>query len=393
MRPAAIALVLVTLLAAQEPPAQHLLGRAPLENIIAISAGRFTSTDADDVLALQDLGRVQFASAPGLGRAEAGLFRLALLRLESGRFSPVWQSQPMLASTVPQARLAANAWTAADINSDSKQEILLFGPDSCTVVSFDQFTARTRSVPMRGAWVTDAAACDLNSDSVPEITTLELSPLDSALTGRLLRVYHVTDSGLVAVSEYIGGIDWGPDIELTLLGSARLEEYWGTLPVLAGIYHSVRPSMYAVLADYSNKRKKPETNDQVTTETASGSEALTSELSGEALRLTSHPFPWRKWFTKDEILPAGRLSLFNVGDTLVAYGYFVPGSGRVASSRPTPNSFAALQDGAWRLLPLTDAASRISGPVCRFSLDGTQGWLELRDDVFRFYPGEIFHWR
>ena len=36
---------------------------------------------------------------------------------------------------------------------------------------------------------------------------------------------------------------------------------------------------------------------------------------------------------------------------------------------------------------LLDDARRLSGPVCRFTRDGRPGWLELRDNVFFFYPG------
>jgi hypothetical protein len=64
-------------------------------------------------------------------------------------------------------------------------------------------------------------------------------------------------------------------------------------------------------------------------------------------------------------------------------------------SRPSgpSQSFAALDDGEWRLLPLLESAGRISGPICRFTWQGTAGWLELRDNLFYFYPGEIFRWR
>jgi hypothetical protein len=78
-----------------------------------------------------------------------------------------------------------------------------------------------------------------------------------------------------------------------------------------------------------------------------------------------------------------------VGDTLVAYGYFVPGARPSGPSQ----SFATLEDGEWRLLPLLESARRVSGPVCRFTRNGVAGWLELRDNLFYFYPGEIFRWR
>ena len=374
MRASILALVLSGLagLCPAQPQRVRLLGHVPIDSITAIYAGRFVSSDIDDILVVQNLGTVRLSVDPTRDMTRfpgnwdrvpgrlCGMARLSLLRLTGERFTCVWSGGMMLESAVPEARLAANAWAVTDVDSDGRQELLLFNSGSCTVVSFGPDSIRTHSLDMDGAWVTDATACDLDNDSVPEVVTLELSPLDSLLSGRMLRAYHVTDSGITPVSQYTGGVDWGPDKELRLTGSCRLEEHWGVLPILAGTSRSPKPSTYAALVQI-----------------------------GDSLSLTPNPFPWREWFSKEEVLPAGRLSLFNVEDTLVAYGYFVPGYG--AASRHV--SFAALQDGEWRLLELTDAAQNVSGPVCRFTLAGTPGWLELRDDVFRFYPGEIFIWR
>ena len=38
-------------------------------------------------------------------------------------------------------------------------------------------------------------------------------------------------------------------------------------------------------------------------------------------------------------------------------------------------------------------AWRIASPLCRFRFENEPGWLELRDGLFRFYPGEVFDWR
>jgi hypothetical protein len=157
------------------------------------------------------------------------------------------------------------------------------------------------------------------------------------------------------------GLDWGEQIHLSLLGSARLDDYYGRLPVLACIHADLRPSLYAV---------------------------VTADSFGK-LHLNARPFPYADWFRKDTVLAAGELSLLNAGDTLVAWGYFVPG---FRSGGPS-SSFAALTEGTWRLLPLADVAARLSGPVCRFSVGTEPGWLELRDSVFHFYPGEVFCWR
>jgi hypothetical protein len=273
----------------------------------------------------------------------------------------VWQSEPYSSTNSTLSEIAGTCWTCGDIDADGLQELLLFTADSCRVLDFTTDPAVTRTYGLSGAWVEAAAACDADGDNFPEVATLEVSGLDSARTTRLLRLYRMTGSGLVPCLPYSAGVDRGANVRIALLGAARLEDYPGTLPVVASIYPTLKPSTYEVLY-----RPKP-----------------------DSLVLTDRPFPWQEWFAKDRVLPAGELSLFDVGDTLVAYGYFVPGSRPAGPSL----SFAALEDGEWRLLPLLDNALRLSGPVCRFTRKGVPGWLELRDNLFYFYPGEIFRWR
>lgn len=150
-------------------------------------------------------------------------------------------------------------------------------------------------------------------------------------------------------------------VRFTLLGAARLEDYPGMPVILMAEEARVKPGIYGVIF-------------------APGRDSFV---------LSFLPFPYQDWFSKEAVLPAGRLQLFNVGDTLVAYGFFVPGS------RPggPAKSFAALQEGEWRLLRLREFARRLAGPVCRFRYRGQEGWLELRDNLFYFYPGELFYWR
>jgi hypothetical protein len=336
-----------------------VLGRSPLEKVIAISAGRFAG-ESDDVLAVQDVGRMELSRGPGRDRTIVYLRRLALLRLDGTALRPLWQSEPLNSTNVVGSEIAGTCWTHGDIDGDGLEELLLFTADSCRVIHFEADTAVGLSCGLNGAWVEGAAVCDADGDSFPEVVTLEVSGLDSARTARLLRLYRMTGSGLVPSLPYSVGVDRGADVRIALLGSARLEDYPGTLPVVASIYPTLRPSTYEIL--YRPK--------------------------GDSLVLTDRPFPWQEWFSKDRVLPAGELSLFDVGDSLVAYGYFVPGS------RPSgPSQSAALEDGEWRLLPLLDDAQRLSGPVCRFTRNGIPGWLEVRDNLFFFYPGEIFRWR
>ncbi len=352
-----LGLALSLFLSLAEPGAE-LLGRSPVENITSIVSARFVSTDIDDVLAEQSLGTITLSAGSLRPKTEAKLYRLVLLRLAGQKFVPVWQSEPLLSSNVPAARLGATPWTVCDLDRNGLSELLLFGAESCVVVSFGSDSIRKRTVPMPGAWPVAAVVCDLEDDSVPEIATLELSPLDSSLSARLVRLYDISDSAFVPRNAYALGLRW--EQEPILCGACRLEEYWGVLPVLARVYPTLQPSVYAVLTRQE-----------------------------DSLLLTTTPFPWRNWFSKEQVLAAGPLSLFNVGDTLVAYGFFVPGLGTTGKGR----GFAALQDGEWRLLRIIEEARGLSGPVCRFTLAGKPGWLELRENLFRFYPGEIFHWR
>jgi hypothetical protein len=351
----------VTISVAQPPV---VLGRCPLEKVVAIRSGHFAGAD-DDVLVVQDIGRMELSRGPGRDRTVVNLRRLALLRLGGTGFRTVWQSEPFNSTSATGSDIAGTCWTCGDVDADGLQELLLFTSDSCQVLHFATDTIMTDAYGLAGAWVEAAAVCDADGDSLPEVATLEVSGLDSARTARLLRLYRMTGSGLVPCLPYSVGVDRGADVEVALLGSARLEDYPGELPVAASIYPTLKPSTYEVLY-----RPTP-----------------------DSLVLTDKPFPWQEWFSKDRVLPAGELSLFDVGDTLVAYGYFVPGMGIVPAQGQSPRSFAALEDGEWRLLSLLDGARRVSGPVCRFTRNGVSGWLELRDNLFYFYPGEIFRWR
>jgi hypothetical protein len=354
-----VALVAVSLsIAVAETPV--VLGRSPLEKVVAVFGGRFAGT-TDDLLVEQDIGRMELSRGPGRDKTVVDLRRLALLRLDGGAFRSAWQSEPFNSTSATGSDIAGTCWTSGDVDADGLRELLLFTADSCQVLHFATDSFTIDAYGLNGAWVEAAAVCDADGDGLPDIATLEVSGLDSVKTTRLLRLYRMTGSGLVPCLAYSVGIDRGANVRVGLLGSARLEDYPGELPVVASIYPTLKPSTYEILY-----RPKP-----------------------DSLVLTDKPFPWQEWFSKTRVLPAGELSLFDVGDTLVAYGYFVPGA---RPSGPS-ESFAALEDGEWRLLPLLESARRVSGPVCRFTRNGVAGWLEVRDNLFYFYPGEIFRWR
>jgi len=352
-------LVAVSLSAAESEPLA-VLGRSPLDRVVAISSGHFAGT-SDDVLVVQDIGRMELSRGPGRDRTIVDLRRLALLRLAGAGFKTVWQSEPFNSTTAAGSDIAGTCWTSGDVDADGLQELLIFTADSCNVMHFVSDSVTSSAYGLAGAWVEAATVCDADGDGLADVATLELSGLDSVKTARLLRLYRMTATGLVPCLPYSCGIERGADVRVALLGSARLEDYPGELPIVASIYPTLKPSMYEILY-----RPKP-----------------------DSLVLTDRPFPWQEWFSKDRVLPAGDLRLFDVGDTLVAYGYYVPGS---RPSGPSA-SFAALEDGEWRLLTLLESARRVSGPICRFSRNGVGGWLEVRDNLFYFYPGEIFRWR
>ena len=308
---------------------------------------------------------MELSRGPGRDKTLVNLRRLALLGVGDSGLKSVWQSEPLNTTSATGSDIAGTSWTSGDVDADGLQELLLFTADSVKLLSFEPDTVRTAAFGMNGAWVEAAAWCDADGDSISEVAALEVSRIDSGKTTRVLRLYRMTGAGPVRYEACSAAVNQQADAKAALLGSARLEDYHGELPVVANIFATLRPSLYEVLY-----WPKP-----------------------ESLVLTDGPFPWQEWFTKTRVLPAGELSLFNVGDTLVAYGYFVPGTGRVPVGDQSPHCFAALEDGEWRLLPLLEHAKRVSGPVCRFARDSIPGWLELRDDLFRFYPGEIFRWR
>ncbi|UCG42073.1 MAG: hypothetical protein JSU73_09320 [candidate division WOR-3 bacterium] len=349
--------MLLTISVAQHRP-HVFLGRCPLEDVTGFRSGRFVTSDIDDLLVVQDLGRLQATLRPLQARVEARINRLALLRLVGNNFEPVWVSPPLMSEPLQGSGIAPSVWSAGDIDADGRQELVLVSGDSCVVCSFDSDSIRLVEFELPGAWASDAVCTDIDEDSVDELVTLEL-PADTTAPGlRLVRVYGFSDSGFSAVSPYVAGLYWGDQARVSITGAVRLEDYPGRVPVFVGVHDQLRPSAYAVLYP----------------------------AAPDSFAFTTKPFPLQDWFNKEDVLPSGPLSFFNVGDTTVAYGWFVPGS------RPTgpKNSFAALLDGEWSLLRMTAVAERLGGPVCRFNYAGTQGWLELRDRVFHFYSGQVF---
>lgn len=338
-----------------------VLGRCPLDRVVKVVSSRFTARDAQCLLLVQDMGRVDMSRQSQGERTSVSLLRLGIARPDPAGFTLIWTSEPLAGSGPAAFGLSGTAWAAGDLDNDGLDELLLFDGNSCRVLRFDCGVVTEETLSFPGAAVISAAVCDVNDDGTADVATIEASGKEDDESPLLVRVYQQAGRELVPHQPYSIGLNWGSDTRIELLGSARFEDYPGILPVIVGIRAELRPSTYAILY----------------------------EPSPDSLVLTTNPFPWQEWFSKTRVLPAGELTLFNVEDTLVGYGYFVPGSRPSGPSR----NFAALQDAEWRLLNLTDSAMRLAGLVCRFSSADTEGWLELRDNLLYLYPGDVFHWR
>ncbi len=343
------------------PAAPMVLGRCPLDRVVKMVSGHFVSRETPSLLVVQDIGRAELSRVSRPARVSVSLTRLGVIHHEAEGFYLVWVSEPIANPGCPELGLSGTAWTAGDFDDDGLDELLLLGSGECRLLNFErgEVTDETLVFPSRA--VVSAAVCDVNDDGAKDVVTIEVPYPAEGSSTYLIQVYQRAGPGLAPRHPYSIGFNWGTATRVALLGSARLEDYPGVLPVLVGVRAELRPSTYAILY----------------------------EPRPDSLILTTNPFPWQEWFSKTQTLPAGELTIFNVEDTLVGYGYFVPGS------RPSgpPMSFAALQDGEWRLLALTNSAARLTGLVSRFRCATTDGWLELRDNLFYFYAGDIFRWR
>jgi hypothetical protein len=339
-----------------------MLGRCPPGDYTAIVAGRFITQESDAVVLRQSLGSTTLSDTRTGRPALVNLFRLTLAAPSPAGIRTVWQSPPF-AEVPTGSNLSGTAWTTGDADGNGWDELLLFSLDTCRVLSFAHDTVVVTRFPMPGRIVDGAAVCDLDADSIPDLLLLERSALAPESTARLLSACQLTSSGLAPKSAGTVGLDWGSRNRILLLGSAVLEDYPGRPAILAGIDTSPAP--------------RP------------GTYAAVYQRATDSLVLAFGPFPWSEWFDKKRALPAGELSVYDVGDTLLAYGYFVPGARPFGS----PSSFAALQDGEWRVLAFADDAHPVTGPACRFRWNGAAGWVELRGDVLLFRAGDPFRWR
>ncbi len=339
------------------PDTVFLLGRCPVDSVISLTAGPFFSDSSDQVLIEQRLGELSLFSLDDEARTKAVVSRLVLLKDGARGFEPVWRSGLMAEPKVLSAKMSSDVAAVGDFDLDRFYEVVLVGGDSIRIV---KPVGGERTVEFSAGAVEGAIIADVDGDSFPELTVLE-TVFDSLAKRQVVKILGWQDGGLVLKGKPVAILAGEGDCRFSLLGAARLEDYTGMPVILGGEEKRVKPGVYGAV--YA--------------------------VSPDSFALTFLPFPTRDWFSKEEVLPAGRLQLFNIGDTLIAYGFFVPGS------RPggPAKSFAALQDGEWRLLRLRENAQRLSGLVCQFRYRGELGWLELRDGLFYFYPEAPFYWR
>lgn len=339
------------------PDTVFLLGRCPVDSVISLTAGPFFSDSSDQVLIEQRLGELSLFSLNDKARTKAIVTRLVLLKYGARGFEPVWRSGVMLEPRALSIGLGCEVAAVGDFDLDQFYEVVLVGGDSVRIL---KLVGEERSVEFSAGAVEGAVIADVDGDSLPELAVLE-TVFDSLAQRQVVKILRWQDGGLLLKGKSVEISAGEGDFRFSILGAARLEDYPGMPVILGGEEKRVKPGVYGAV--YA--------------------------VSPDSFALTFLPFPTRDWFSKEEVLPAGRLQLFNIEDTLIAYGFFVPGS------RPggPAKSFAALQDGEWRLLRLREKAQRLSGLVCRFRYRGELGWLELRDGLFYFYPEAPFYWR
>lgn len=330
-----------------------IIGRCPVDSVSRVLAGRFFTPDEEEVLVVESVG---FITGKGEGKmVRVPVYRLVLLHKTDRGFQRLWQSELFLGRDAVNANLIPDIWTSGDIDADSLLEIVTIKGDSGTVLNFGPESLFTRTFSIANGVVIDALCADMELDGFMELITLEQMH-DSTGNKDVIRVRQILDTELRQRGKPIELPGLVEGIKFSFLGSARLEDYSGAPVLVLGEYSTLRPSRYYVLYP----------------------------AQSDSFVLTGTPFPYQEWFSKEEVLAAGRLQLFNVGDTLVAYGCFVPGLGGGSGQ-----SFAALQDGEWRVLRLKEGAKNVIGPICQFG----SGFLELRNRQFYLLTEEPFYWR
>ncbi len=330
------------------------LGRCPVDSVVEITAGRFLPDSLPQVLVRGQAGAVWLRSVNDRAAVDrVPLYQLVLLRRSGLKWQVYWRSDLLLGREALAIGLLPDCWASGDFDGEGLNELFLTAQGQMLVVNFDSNNIAVDSVTGDFGQMVEAAGVNIEQDGLAGLVTLE-QKTDSAGNRWSIRILQLKDGRFVSRGGALVLPDSLPEAGFSLLGSARLEDYPGAPVLVVKEFPSLRPSRYYAL--YS--------------------------AVGDSFILTGNPFPWAEWFSKEQVLAAGRLSLFNVGDTLVAYGYFVPGSG-------SSMSFGALQDGEWRVLKPRLEPHKTAGLWCRYGPD----WLNLRQGRFYLYSEPPFFWR
>ncbi len=332
------------------------LGRSPADSVIYMTTGSFFSQDTYDVVLVHLIGdaNVRYLDKPK-ELFKVPVYRLWLMRQTDKGFFPYWRSELLIGQTAIKANLTPDVWAVGDFDLDSLAELLILSGDSGRLFHFNGESLKIDRFVFKYGPVYDAVSADMDNDGYQELVMLK-QIRDSSGINDVIQVFQFAGTDLHSRGKPVLLPVESTALQYALLGSARLEDYPGTPVIVAAEYSELRPSRYYVFYP----------------------------VASDSFVVTGQPFPYQDRFSKEETLCAGRLRLFNVGDTLVGLGYFVPGAGSESNL-----SYAALQDGEWRILRLKDWRKNLVNNVCRVK----NGWLELRRGNFFLYYGEPFYWR
>ncbi len=340
----------------QLPEVVFTLGRSPVDSVIYMTTGSFFSQDTDDVVLVHLIGdaNVRYVDKPQ-ELFKVPMYWLWLMKQSEKGFFPRWRSELLIGRTAIKANLTPDVWAVGDFDLDSLAELLILSGDSGRLFHFNGESLQTERFFFKYGPVYDMVSADMDNDGYQELVMLK-QIRDSSGINDVIQVFQIVGTDLRPRGKPVLLPVESIALQYTLLGTARLEDYPGTPVIVAAEYSELRPSRYYVFYP----------------------------VASDSFVVTGQPFPYREWFSKEETLCAGRLRLFNIGDTLVGLGYFVPGAGGGSGL-----SYAALQDGEWRILRLKDWRKNLASNVCRVR----NGWLELRRGNFFLYYGDPFYWR
>jgi len=177
--------------------------------------------------------------------------------------------------------------------------------------------------------------------------TLEFSPEDSIKYRYHAGVYELQGDSLVQFWTGLEDIGENPGFmpPTKFVTKCRLPDYTGEVPVFMDPQSDVRSSRFSII--FRNEHGEYES---------------------------------AKPFSTNEPSPSGGISLFSDGDRLIGYGTFLGYSQKDFLKNYT---FGLYNGRNWEVLEKTE--TNAEGAMCRFTIDGEQGWLFIYDGIYTFY--------